>query len=185
MALLTAKDLPVPTNDSYVYCYGHGCHSRIVRRLTAQETAGLQGAFGKMASNAVDERRSIGRAVAYMEKVNAPYAGTEQDVGGSFTGMFKSGQLDCVDEAINSTTTLLLLEEMGLLRYHSVYGQANRGNLLAGWPHTSATVREKETGRLFVVDSWFGNNGDAPYILDETVWAKGWDPARDPLPVDN
>ena len=71
------------------------------------------------------------------------------------------------------------------LGIYSVYGQANRGNLIAGWPHTSATVREKETGRLFVVDSWFGNNGDAPDILDETIWAKGWDPARDPLPVDN
>lgn len=176
MSLLAEKQVPMPSATGYTYCYDHACKSRVTRRLRDRDRAALTALFTPRTPFAEAERHRIAEAVAYMEKVNGEGAGTAGDVGGTFTGMFKGGQLDCEDEAINTTTTLMLLGELGLLTHHAAYGQAHRGNLLNAWPHVSATIREKATGRIFVVDSWFDDNAQPPHVIDHDTWMAGWHP---------
>jgi len=70
-----------------------------------------------------------------------------------------------------------LFEQADLLRWHTVEPVAHRGFLFfGGWPHYTALIREKQTGREWVVDSWFRDNGEYPDILDLETWKDGWKP---------
>jgi hypothetical protein len=64
-----------------------------------------------------------------------------------------------------------------LLVWHAPHGLAHRGLLLiGGWPHTTAVMRERESGEAFAVDSWFLDNGEPPYIVSLAEWREGWRP---------
>ena len=57
------------------------------------------------------------------------------------------------------------------MRWHTVEPVAHRGFLFfGGWPHYTALIRERQTGREWVVDSWFRDNGEYPDILDLKTW---------------
>ena len=177
------KGISKPTLASYYYCHGYGCAKQLSLRLSDQEKSGLVAAFGQ-ASTAYEERAAMAKAVAYMEQTNAPKAGTEGDIGGTFTGYGQSGQLDCEDESANTTTTLIFLQELGLLKHHRLRSQVTRGFFIGGWPHTSAAVVDNITGQSYVIDSWFENSGVKPHIVPYEMWSSGWDPGKDgPVPT--
>lgn len=108
--------------------------------------------------------------------------GTWRDKGGTFNG--GEGQMDCIDESINTTLYLTMLQKFGLMRLHRVEDRATRGWFLAGWPHTTAVIseiamnRENGTYRLWAVDSWFLDNGEPPFILPLETWKAGWEPIK-------
>jgi hypothetical protein len=78
--------------------------------------------------------------------------------------------MDCVDESTNTTTYLTMLLKDGLLKWHNVEDRATRGFFIFGWPHTTAVIRDTVTGQLYVVDSWFLDNGQPPYIQKLEDW---------------
>ncbi len=172
------KGLSEPTIEAFQYCHGYGCQKTEELSLTETEKAGLISAFGQ-ASSAQEERAAMANAVAYMEHTNAPKAGTENDIGGTFTGYGKPGQLDCEDEAANTTTALIFLRDLGLLKHHRLRSQVTRGFFIGGWPHTSAAVVDSVSGESYVIDSWFENSGAKPHVVPYDTWSSGWDPARD------
>jgi hypothetical protein len=88
--------------------------------------------------------------------------------------------MDCIDESINTTTYLRMLEREQLLRWHTVEDRATRGWFIRGWPHTTAVIRDRKTGELYAVDSWFEDNGEPPHIVPLDKWKGGWDPEKDP-----
>ncbi|MEH6629705.1 MAG: hypothetical protein V7776_02700 [Halopseudomonas aestusnigri] len=172
------KGLTKPTLTSFQYCHGYGCQKTEVLSLNTVEKTGLITAFGT-ASTAQEERAAMANAVAYMERLNAAKAGTENDVGGTFTGYGQSGQLDCEDEAANTTTTLIFLQDLSLLKHHRLRSQVTRGFFIGGWPHTSAAVVDNQSGENFAIDSWFENSGVKPHVVPYETWSSGWDPAKD------
>jgi hypothetical protein len=160
-------------------CSHHGCE--IVTRvdLTGQHWERLSRHFKPQASDAAGEREQIRSAVAEAERITGILAGTSYDRAGDLAafGTFKP-QLDCIDESANTTTYLTLFEQAGLLRWHSVQRRAHRGYLFfGGWPHFTAVVEENGSGRRWVVDSWFRDNGVAPDVVDLDTWKDGWKPA--------
>ncbi|MCU7800889.1 MAG: hypothetical protein KZQ70_12275, partial [gamma proteobacterium symbiont of Lucinoma myriamae] len=68
-----------------------------------------------------------------------------------------------------------LLRFLGL-KWHEPMNHVNRGFFIFGWPHSSAAMREKDTGSQYAVDSWFEDNGKRPHIIPLSQWRSGWSP---------
>lgn len=162
--------------ERLVHCSGHGCRFRKVVAITDAEWARVEAAFGEKVpgEGAARERERIRRALAEMEKIIGPKTGTAVDVGGSFAGAGKSGQMDCVDEMINVATYLTVLIDEELVVQHRL-GRRYTNHIFktGGWPHTATSIIEKESGREFVVDSWWLKNGSLPYIVTREEWSEG------------
>ena len=82
-------------------------------------------------------------------------------------------QQDCVDEATNTTSYLLVLERNGLMKHHTVGTPFSKENLLrgvAGWPHWTAVLKENASGQKWAVDSWIYANGENPAVVETEKW---------------
>jgi hypothetical protein len=62
------------------------------------------------------------------------------------------------------------------MRFHTVEDRATRGYFIFGYPHTTAVIKEKESGKQYAVDSWFFDNGKPPVIVPLETWKDGWKP---------
>ncbi len=155
-------------------CHGNGCLYLAHVGLTPQQWQEVVGRFLPAAADAGQERAQLRQAIATMERFAGAATGTWRDKGGTFNG--GEGQMDCIDESINTTLYLTLFQKYGLMRRHRVAERATRGWFVAGWPHTSAVVSEVGQTRLWAVDSWFLDNGEPPFILPIETWKAGWKP---------
>ena len=130
--------------------------------------------FSPAAVSAEQERAYIKEAIARLEELVGRYTPTWRDVGTNLpttNGKPRSfpGQLDCIDESINTTTYLELLEKEGLLKYHVVSERAYRRSLFS--QHWAGQIIENSNNESFVIDSWFYDNGELPYIEPLETWA--------------
>jgi hypothetical protein len=116
-----------------------------------------------------------------MEKVVGAKNGTTTDHAGTFDNADFPGQLDCNDEAINTTTYMRLLKSNGFMRFHEVEDTRTRNFFFTGWPHTTAVIREIKTGERFAVDSWFYDNGHAATIVPFAKWKANYQPEDSPI----
>lgn len=165
-----------PTPGHFSVCYDHQCASLDNLALPPQEWRTVSRLFARQSANPVIERKQIRQAIARLEKITGHYTGAANDKGGDLKGLGQPGQMDCIDESINTTTYLKMLETAGLLRWHTVENRATRGWFLRGWPHTTAVIRETRSGQLYAVDSWFLDNGQPPFIVPLEKWKEGWNP---------
>ena len=165
---------PVPL--AFNYCYSHGCKQVAATNLTVEEWAKIRGYFVPPAVDAVEERRSVAIAVGRFETYVGEKLRTKNDRGGTFPAYGGYRQLDCVDEATNTTTFLRMLEHESQLKWHRVSWPVSRGIFVTGWPHSTATIEEIQNRRQFAVDSWFFDNGEDAVIVPLEAWSAGWVP---------
>src|SRR5690606_10812288 len=92
-----------------------------------------------------EERERIARAIGTVEVLVGFQAGTRHDEARNVATREQGQQLDCVDEAVNTTTYLRLIERRGLLRFHEVALPANRILDLVD-AHNTAVVVDRATG---------------------------------------
>lgn len=181
VARLVSEDA---TFQTLTVCHGTGCAQRTEVRLDETDWAKVDALFLSPAANAADERARIGLAIGIMEVLVGPQSGTRTDTGRNQHSGNQPDQLDCVDEAVNSTTYLRLIAERGLLRFHDVAPPANRIIEVFN-AHNTAVVVDRATGASYAVDSWFYDNGSPAVVLPLTVWRAGWDPLNgDIVPAD-
>lgn len=154
-------------------CYDFGCKSRQEVSLETGEWASVRALFN--ADSADTEREQIKLAVARMEALVGQYTPTYLDIGKNLTFLngddqFEKppGQLDCIDESINTKGYLELFEKSGLLKFHTVTNRVYRRSFLT--QHWAAQIQEINTDRRFVVDSWFENNGEPPVVVSSEAW---------------
>jgi len=168
---------PDPHPGAFQVCHGYGCRLRTQAVLDGDQWARVRALFADPAADAATERARIARAVGLIEGFVAPQAGTGDDKPEAAFLSFAPGQMDCIDEAVNSSTYIALLERDGLLRRHVLDLPVRRGYLVDGaWPHNSAVVREIDTGRAYAVDSYFRPNGGPAWIVPVETWRAGWRP---------
>ncbi len=109
-----------------------------------------------------------------MERRTGDVIGTKADRPGmDFSASGDPTQQDCVDEATNTTSYLLILERNGFLRHHVVGTPFSKENLLrgvAGWPHWTAVLKEHVGGQKWAVDSWIYANGENPAVVETEKW---------------
>jgi hypothetical protein len=170
-----------PQIDHFSVCFNHSCAETAIIGLQAQDWQQVADLFSPPAEDGAEERRRIGEAIALLERLVGPKINTEHDKGGNFKGTLAEGnQQDCIDESTNTTTYLTLIQQQGLLRYHQVQETSTRGWFLMGMPHTTAVIRDRESGINYAVDSWFHDNGKPPEILPVDQWRDAWYPPEEP-----
>lgn len=164
-------------------CSGYGCKNYHPTGLTDEEWDNVERLFQPQAKNAIEERKIIAKAIALMEQYIGPKTGTENDKARAVVINFSTdGQMDCVDEAINSTTYIYLMRKYGLIKFHSLGAPARRNLNDLSYPHSSATIYEIDKEKIeegeghFVVDSWFHKNGALAEIIPTRTWKGRWYP---------
>ena len=164
--------LPKPNN--YSICHGHTCSKTAFIHLSLPQWSRVEALFSPPAVNAQQEREQIKLAVALLETMTGEQAGTNKDRARNDASKGLNGQLDCIDEATNTTVYLRMLSEANLLIFHQQASRVSRGGLFS--PHNTATIIETESNTRYAVDSWFDNNGESPAIIPLTLWKSGWEP---------
>lgn len=165
-----------PAPERFSVCSGHTCSKVAQVALAPAQWQQVRDKFLSPSETAADERKNIARVIAFMETLIGPLTGTSNDRGRNFQGVGTDGQMDCIDESTNTTSYLTMLVQDGLVTRHSVQDRVTRGFFIFGWPHTTAVIRDNESGERFAVDSWFLDNGEPPFILPLQVWRDGWEP---------
>jgi len=177
MVVAKSPDIEVPTRvdiHAIPVCYDFGCKSSTVVNLPVDEWREVADWFAVAAPTPQQERQQIKQAIGWMEVLIGRHTPTHKDlafnlpVGQDDLSDLFPGQQDCIDEAVNTTTYLRLLEQQGLLRHHVVIKQAYRKALFD--QHWAGQIREIVSGKRYVVDSWFQPNGYLPIIQNSPDW---------------
>lgn len=171
-AYLQEKSVPKPSSGRVTVCHGYDCTYRSPVVFMAGEWRGVRERFRPAPADAEAERRAIAASVALIEEIVGRRIGTASDKGGlAYIAAGDPTQQDCIDESTNTTAYLMLLEQDGLLRHHRVAEPASRGVFLDfRWYHQTAVIVERGSGREYVVDSWFDDNGAPPVITTLGHW---------------
>lgn len=166
----------VPVLSSFDICHGGGCTYVSHVQISEEEWQRIGRVCHPEPENAEAERVCIAQAIGELEKIIGTKTGTDGDRGGTFGNSAYSGQLDCNDEAINTTTYLKLMNQKGLIRFHEILDIRRRGFFLNRWPHTTAVIRDTQTQQRFAVDAWFYDNGAPATVISFDKWESGWKP---------
>lgn len=166
-----------PMGNTIFVCHAYGCQKQTRVRFGPSELAKIKALMRetKKADTPHEERRAIAYAVGWMERHVGNEIGTSEDRAGmEFNGSGDPTQQDCVDEATNTTSYMLVLQNNGLLKHHTVGRPFSKGNVLVGgvanWPHWTAVLFEKETNVKWAVDSWIYENGVNPAVIEADKW---------------
>lgn len=155
-------------------CSGYGCVYKEPITLTKADHARLQRIMMPKAKDAAAERQKIAEAIAVMERMSLSKLRFHRDTAFAYQKLRGlRGQMDCVDESLNTIAYLTYLQKQGWLTYHKPISTfAERGFLLDGrYPHKSARIRQNN-GQDWAVDSWFKANGQQPIITPLKAWYK-------------
>lgn len=165
--------------DVFSVCHGYGCSHKTDAGFTDKEWRSIVQIFKqKPAKNANVERSKIAKAIAKMESISGVKTGTSVDVKEAVSFKENIYQLDCIDETVNTTQYIAMLQKEGLLRFHEGTEPTHRGYLIDGrWPHNTAVLREIKGDKLWAIDSFYRSNGEEPYIVPREDWLNGWRPA--------
>ncbi len=150
-------------------CYNFGCRVKEYVSLTQDEWASVEVIFKPQTDSAEVERIRIGKAVAKMESLIGNYTPIHRDIGLNLgEGAEFPGQLDCIDESINTTTYLHILQRYDLIKHHKVIKRAYRR--AAFDQHWTGQLQELNSTDRYVVDTWFYANGEMPVIQPTDEW---------------
>lgn len=172
VVLLTLAS-PALAAPYFVQCFDFGCKTTRELHYTPADWRAIEALFGENVTDAATEKQAIRRAVALMERISGELSGTHLDKGGNYPGADIPRQMDCIDESTNTYQYLSALQQLDLLRWHRVAQKQRRIVWFA--THWSASIREIGSGRVFVVDSWYRDNGELPYIQPLGEWRRKQD----------
>lgn len=164
--------MSAPSASFMTVCHGFGCRYRVELGLTSADHATLRRLMAAGKDSAANERKAVAAAGAWFDKRVAPLAGTQGHVARANRDyMFDKGQFDCIDTSRNITSLLLVLDEMGLLKYHVVAEPEARGHIIDfNAPHATAVLVEKGSGTKWSVDAWTRAYGQPPEIMPLARW---------------
>ena len=155
-------------------CYGFVCRRRATLDFTAADRKALTQILTAGKATAVAERAAIQKAVIWFDRRVAPIAGTAGRVS---RADIRSGadakNFDCWDSTRNVSSFLLVLQDWGLLKHHTVGNPRYRGNILAmQLPHNTAVIVEKESRIEWSVDMWTTRYLQPPDVMLVEQWLK-------------
>lgn len=175
MAMLKEWSLAFPTPHRVVICHGFGCAFRTEIALASGDHAKMAAIMASGSASAQAERAAIGRTEAWFEQRIAPITGTAKRVAraGPLVGLAGNrGQFDCIDTTNNTNSLLLILEQLKLLRHHTIAAPASRFLFTEG-PHNTAVIRDRKTNELWTVDPWTHKGSEVPDIFPLAKWKGG------------
>ncbi len=170
-----------PSLQQFEVCQGGGCVQSNQLSISPAEWGAVVYLFKTKASSAESERLQISKAIGEFEKIVGAKNGTATDRAGTFDNDEFPGQLDCNDEAINTTTYMRLLKSNGFMQFHEIEDMRTRNFFFTGWPHSTAVIRDIKTSERYAVDSWFYDNGNMATIVLFAKWKANFQPEDSPV----
>ena len=161
-------------------CSGYGCILEDRFSFSEPEVTELRGLFEGSGASPEAEREAIQRAIGRMEQMARRHLRYRPDVKKAYQiNAGKRGQMDCVDESLNTTSYLKFLDGLGLFKHHKPRQRyAERGFIVDGrYPHKSAVIIDA-SGNAWTVDSWYEKDGAEPQIMPLKAWKKVRDSFR-------
>lgn len=165
-----------PERAKVEVCHAYGCQQRTRVVFTERDLDEIKSLMirTRLADTPAEERRAIAYAIGWIERRVGSLIGTANDRPGmDFAGSGDPTQQDCVDEATNTTSYLVVLSNAGLVHHHRVAAPFAKENYLrgvSGWTHWTAVLEETATLQRFAVDSWIHANGENPAIVAAEKW---------------
>jgi hypothetical protein len=129
----------------------------------------------KRADTPFEERWPIAYAIALIERKVGDRLRITDRAGMEFGASGDPTQEDCVDEATNTTSFLLILQSHGLLKYHTVGIPFSKGDPAEGHAGgrpgeilapLDGVIQETKMGQSYAVDSWIYANGENPAVVE-------------------
>jgi hypothetical protein len=175
VAMLREWSLASPSPSRVVICHGFGCAYRTEIALAGGDHAQMAAIMASGAASAQAERAAIGRTEAWFERRIAPITGTAKRVaraGPLVGGANNPAQFDCIDTTNNTNSLLLVLDQLKLLRHHTIAAPASRFLFTEG-PHNTAVIKDRRTNELWTVDPWTHKGSEVPDIWPLAKWKAG------------
>ncbi len=154
----------------FIHCYDFGCKSTRAISFSPAQWLQIRRIFTPAATSAALEKQQIRHAIALMEDFAGQMTGTWQDRGGNYNGEDLAFQQDCIDESTNTYQYLMALQKRNLLHWHRVSEKQRRIRWF--FTHWTATIEQIDNGKIYVVDSWYRDNGQPPYIQPLEDWRR-------------
>ena len=147
-----------PQGNRVTICHAYTCKQQTPYTFRPADIAEISAIMTKVKRNdsPFEERRAVAYAIAKMETDVGKKLGIKDIAGMQFTASGDPSQMDCVDEATNTTSYLLVLKSNGLIKQHTVEGTMSKENLAKGlvklkpveyWPHWTAVLKENKPDR--------------------------------------
>jgi hypothetical protein len=170
--MYAAVEMAPPTATQMTVCYGFVCRLRLVLEFGPAERALLTGILAKGRASPEEERKAIQQAFVWFDHRVGREVGTTRRVArADFRHFDASHNFDCYDTTRNAVSLLLIFQEWGALRHHTVADPRFRGNILFGQtPHNTAVLKEQASGESWVVDMWTTSFGQVPDVMPLERW---------------
>ena len=155
-----------PQGDTVTVCHAYGCKAQTSFTFSQSDIGEISSLMQRVrrTDSPREERRAIAYAVGWMERRVAQAVGTASDRPSmDFAGSGDKSQQDCVDEATNTTSYLLVLNRHGLIQHHAVQPPFAKDDF-SRWTHWAALITVKESGESFAIDSSGSTNGENPTV---------------------
>lgn len=170
--LYTSVSIYPPSATSMTVCYGFVCRRRHILDFTAGDRAALTAIMKAGRANAVAERAAVQKAVIWFDRRMGPILGTNKRVAkADFRFRDDAHNYDCWDTTRNTTSLLLVMQQWGLLKFHSIGDPKFRGySLVLQTPHNTAVLVDRATKVEWVVDLWPRGYLQPPDVMTVAKW---------------
>jgi len=171
-ALYTTVSIYPPSAQRMTVCYGFVCRRREILDFSPGDRSALTKILAAGHASAAAERAAVQKAVIWFDRRMGPVIGTEKRVAKADIRAFDDKHnYDCWDTTRNTTSLLLVLQEWGLLKYHTVGDPHYRGNALVfQTPHNTAVLVDRATKVEWVVDMWPRAYSQPPDVMTVEQW---------------
>ena len=171
-ALYESVSIYPPTGNFMTVCYGFVCRRRMEFEFTVADKKALDAIMAKGKASAAAERAAIQTAVVWWDKRMAPILGTNIRLPrADFRHRADETNYDCWDTTRNITGLLLLMQDWGYLKHHTVSDPRYRGNVLVlQTPHNTPVIKERAAGGEWVVDMWTVGYAQPPQVMTVAQW---------------
>ena len=172
--LYTSVSIYPPTASSMTICYGFVCKRRYELGFTSADRAALTRIMAGGRANAAAERAAVQKAVVWFDRRVGPVIGTDKRVANAdFRYFDDKHNFDCWDTTRNVTSLLLVMQEWGLFKHHTVGDPKYRGNaLVLQTPHNTPVLVDRATREQWVVDMWTRGYAQAPDVMTVGKWVE-------------
>lgn len=173
-ALYSTVSIYPPSANRMTVCYGFVCRRREILDFGAGDRNALTRIMAAGKASAGAERAAVQKAVVWFDRRMGPLLGTDKRIArADFRYFDDKHNYDCWDTTRNTTSLLVVLQQWGLLRHHSVGDPKYRGNtLLLQTPHNTAVLIDTKTTVGWVVDMWPRAYAQLPDVMPVDKWVK-------------
>lgn len=159
----------MPIGNNVTVCSAYGCKTAHKFTFDIRLIEAVNSFFLNVKTPA-DERKALALALAFIETVVGSKTGTSTDRPSiDASGNGDPSQLDCVDEALNTTSYLMVMYQNKMIKFHTINYPDWKGGLTK-WTHYSATMIDETTKVKWAIDAGVGRNGVQPLIIEFSRW---------------